>query len=143
MIITWALDTDHLSILERGGSTALPLQMRIGRVPGHEIGTTIVNYGEQMRGWLAYAEQAKNSNRLMQAYDRLQSHITTFRDTPLLAYEAAAEFERLQQARIRIGTSDLRIAAICLANNATLLTRNLKDFGKVPGLRAEDWSGSL
>ncbi len=54
--------------------------------------------------------------------------------------KAAAEFERLRQARIRIGTMDLKIAAIALANGATLLTRNLTDFGKVPNLRAEDWS---
>ncbi len=141
-MITWALDTDHLSILERGGSAALPLQMRMGQVVGYEIGTTIVSYEEQMRGWLAYAAQARTPERLIQAYSRLELHIQTFRDTPLLPYNvlAADEFERLQQAHIRIGTSDLRIAAICLANDATLLTRNLKDFGKVPGLRAEDWS---
>jgi len=53
--------------------------------------------------------------------------------------EAASKFEQLRQAKVRIGTKDLRIAAICLANNATLLSRNLKDFGQVPGLNVEDW----
>jgi len=33
---------------------------------------------------------------------------------------------------------DLKIAAIALANDATLLTRNLSDFNKVPDLHAED-----
>jgi tRNA(fMet)-specific endonuclease VapC len=62
--------------------------------------------------------------------------------TTIVSYDekAAAEFERPRQAKIRIGTMDLKIAAIALANNATLLTRNLSDFGKVPDLRAEDWS---
>ena len=35
---------------------------------------------------------------------------------------------------------DLKIAAIVLANDATLLTRNLGDFRKVPDLKAEDWT---
>jgi tRNA(fMet)-specific endonuclease VapC len=34
---------------------------------------------------------------------------------------------------------DLKIAAICLAHDALLLTRNLVDFRRVPGLRVEDW----
>ena len=39
-----------------------------------------------------------------------------------------------------IGTIDLKIAAIVLANDATLLRRNLSDFRKVPGLKVEDWT---
>ncbi len=53
---------------------------------------------------------------------------------------AAVEFRRLKQSRVRIGTMDLKIAAIALANNATVLTRNSRDFTRVPGLRIEDWT---
>jgi tRNA(fMet)-specific endonuclease VapC len=42
--------------------------------------------------------------------------------------------------KIRIGTMDLKIAAIALAHGATLLSRNLVDFKKVPGLTVEDWT---
>lgn len=55
----WLLETDHLTILERGGSTALPLQMRLGQVPVQDIDTTIISYEEQMRGWLARTAQAR------------------------------------------------------------------------------------
>jgi tRNA(fMet)-specific endonuclease VapC len=53
----------------------------------------------------------------------------------LLDFDQAAieELKRLQKQRIRIGTMDLKIAAIALAQNATLLSRNLKDFSQVPG----------
>jgi predicted nucleic acid-binding protein len=54
--------------------------------------------------------------------------------------EVAETTERLKSAKIRIGTNDLRIAAIVLAYDALLLTRNLADFCRVPRLRAEDWS---
>jgi tRNA(fMet)-specific endonuclease VapC len=54
---------------------------------------------------------------------------------------AAQEFERLRKLRVRIGTMDLKIAAIALANDALLLSANLRDFKKVPGLRIESWIG--
>jgi len=34
---------------------------------------------------------------------------------------------------------DLKIASICLANGATLLSRNIVDFNNVPRLHVEDW----
>jgi hypothetical protein len=48
------------------------------------------------------------------------------------------EFNRLRKERVRIGTVDLKIASIVLVNDATLVSSNLRDFSKVPGLRVED-----
>lgn len=52
---------------------------------------------------------------------------------------SAEEFRRLRRERIRIASTDLKIASIALVNNATLVSANLRDFEKVPGLRVEDW----
>ena len=40
---------------------------------------------------------------------------------------------------LRIGSQDLKIAAIAMTQDALLLSANLRDFQKVPGLRVENW----
>jgi tRNA(fMet)-specific endonuclease VapC len=57
--LIYLLDTDHLSLLERGGAESLRLQMRLDPIPAGEIATTIITYEEQMRGWMARIAQAK------------------------------------------------------------------------------------
>ena len=138
----YILDTDNLSLLERDNADSLTLQIRLEQVPAEELATTIVNYEEQMRGWLARAAQANTPEQMLIAYARLQGHIETFAGIPILPFDAkaSAHYARLRQAGIRIGAMDLKIAVIALANNATVLTRNLSDFGKVPGLSVEDWT---
>lgn len=46
---------------------------------------------------------------------------------------------KLEQAGTPIGANDLMIAAIAIANQATLVTRNTAEFQRVPGLLLEDW----
>jgi tRNA(fMet)-specific endonuclease VapC len=46
----------------------------------------------------------------------------------------------LRAAHRRLDKDDLRIAAIVLEDDDTLVTRNAKDFRQIPGLRIEDWS---
>jgi tRNA(fMet)-specific endonuclease VapC len=60
---------------------------------------------------------------------------------PILPFDelAAAQFRTLQSRRIRIGTNDLRIAAIALARQAILVTSNRRDFERIAGLGLEDW----
>jgi tRNA(fMet)-specific endonuclease VapC len=53
---------------------------------------------------------------------------------------AATVYDGLLAQRIRVGTMDLRIAAIALSRGSIVLTRNLRDFGRVPGLTTEDWT---
>lgn len=135
-------DTDHLSILDRDTIEAFNLGRRLASVPPTEVAVTIITYEEQMRGWLAVTAQAKTAAQQVEAYRKLRRFINQFSRINLVDYdaEAAGKFEQIRQAKVRVGTKDLRIAAICLANDAMLLTRNIKDFRLVPGLKFEDWS---
>jgi hypothetical protein len=38
-----------------------------------------------------------------------------------------------------IGSNDLLIAAIALSNDLTLVTHNTREFGRINGLKYEDW----
>lgn len=138
----YILDTDHVSIAIQDTPDGVNLKRRLLDASTQQIATTIVTYEEQMRGWPAYIARADTPEKQVRAYRKLRETVDRLRDVPLLDYDAlaAAEFERLRQARVRIGTMDLKIAAIALAAKATLLNRNRADFDKVPGLRYEDWS---
>lgn len=52
---------------------------------------------------------------------------------------AAEKFKELRRAGVRIGPNDLKIASLAITNDALLLTRNARDFSRVPGLRFENW----
>ena len=56
---------------------------------------------------------------------------------------AAEEYGRLRaflaKQGLPIGPNDLLIAATALANNVTLVTHNISEFERVPGLQIEDW----
>ena len=91
---------------------------------------------------MSYIARGKSIAQQLEAYQRLRRHLENYRQIPVLEFDKAAvnEFQHLRSARIRIGTMDLKIAAIVLSRGATLLSRNLADFTKVPGLKVEDWA---
>jgi tRNA(fMet)-specific endonuclease VapC len=53
--------------------------------------------------------------------------------------KAAQEFESLRRQLRRVGSQDLKIAAIALAHDGLLLSANLRDFEQVPKLKVENW----
>ena len=136
------LDTDHMSQLQRGGAEGKQIRLRLHALPQDDVATTIVSYEEQMRGWLARLARATTPERQIFDCGELKKLLQGYCSFAVLDYGAgaAAEFQRLLALKLRIGMMDLKVAAITLAINATLLTRNMVDFGKVPDLRVEDWS---
>ncbi|BAY94696.1 MULTISPECIES: type II toxin-antitoxin system VapC family toxin [unclassified Tolypothrix] len=138
----YILDTDHLSILDRGGAGAQRLLMRLANVNPNEIVATIISYEEQTRGWLSYLAKARTFEGQVEAYKQLKKQLTNYCAIPILEFDgqAAQEFQRLKALYPRLGTMDLKIAAIALVNQAILLTRNSADFGQISGLSIQDWT---
>jgi tRNA(fMet)-specific endonuclease VapC len=138
----YLLDTDHMSVLRRGGTEAFRLEQRLGAVPDEEIVTCIVVYEEQMRGWMAEAARMQSGPQFILPYGSLATNLSIYCAMTLLPFDAraAACFDELKRQKIRIGTQDLKIASIALANETILLTRNTRDFARVPALKFEDWT---
>lgn len=135
----YILDTDHISLFQRKHPAILE---RISQIPPTERTVTIITVAEQVRGRLAMISQAKTEADVGRGLQRLQEAIAFFAAIRVLSYDGDAQliFSQLRQQRIRIGTQDLRIAAIALCHRAILITRNRRDFDNVPNLLTEDWS---
>lgn len=136
------LDTDHMSLLQRGGTEGKRLRSRLLSVPLDDVATTVVTYEEQTRGWLARLARQSTLEQQILDYAEVKKLLRDYCYLAVLDFvvKATAELRKLQSAKLRVGTMDLKIAAIALAENATLLTRNTTHFGKVPGLSIEDWA---
>jgi tRNA(fMet)-specific endonuclease VapC len=103
--------------------------------------TTVITVEEQLRGWLAAIHRARKVHGQILYYTRLVGTVRYYNRWQILPFDepAADRFEQLRKERIRIGTMDLKIAAIALEAGALLLSANLRDFEQVPGLRVENW----
>jgi tRNA(fMet)-specific endonuclease VapC len=132
-------DTDMLTLYEEGHPKV------IGRVAAHspeDLATTIITVEEQLSSWFTMLRRASNRQASAQTYRRLTETVTFLGRIPIISFteEAMARYETLRGMKLNVGGMDLRIAAIVLEDGAVLVTRNARDFRRVPGLVIEDWS---
>ena len=85
---------------------------------------------------------AMRSNNPTRTLKRQREFLASFASLPFddeAALVCGQIRARLASAGTPIGTCDLLIAAIALANNLILITHNTREFGRVDGLQVEDW----
>lgn len=138
----YLLDTDHLTLLQRGGAGSQPLLAHLTGMGWSDVAATVISYEERTRGWMSFLAKARTPEAQVMAYAHLKKHLESYCAVPIVDFdqESARQYRQLQRLRLRCGTMDLKIAAIALANHATLVTRNRMHFTQVPDLRVEDWS---
>lgn len=134
------LDTDTLTFFLRNHARVVERMQSTT----DEVAITIVSRIETLQGRFDSLMKAADGIALQRGQQRLDEAEQLLAKIPtVLPIDAtgAAEFDRLRQNKKlrKIGRGDLLIAAITLAHRATLVTRNLKDFRQVPGLRVENW----
>ncbi|MFO0893088.1 MAG: type II toxin-antitoxin system VapC family toxin [Isosphaeraceae bacterium] len=136
-MIRFLFDTDHLTLFQHGHP---PLGVRLSTVPAGSVGVSIVTVEESIRGRLAQLSRASDGPTRIRRYAMLGETIQLFASIPVIPYDTEAESRFDAIRKLRIGSQDLRIAAIALANQLTLVTRNRRDFSRIPGLTIDDWS---
>lgn len=134
------LDTNHFSEFERGGPASQRLIARI-REREAAVFVAVVTAEEVLSGWLAKVRRQQSAEAQLRAYDDFMRGLEALHRATILPWsmEASQLFDDLRRRGVRIGTLDLRIASIALNYDALLLTRNLVDFERVPGLQVENW----
>jgi tRNA(fMet)-specific endonuclease VapC len=124
----YAFDTDTLTLFGRMHPAVV---RNVVHHLADDVRTTAVTVEEHVGGWYTAVRNA----RLTDAVRHLASW-----DVLPFSVAAVGRFQDLLRQRLNVGGNDLRIAAIALEEGAVVVTRNLRDFRRVPGLRCEDWS---
>jgi tRNA(fMet)-specific endonuclease VapC len=138
-MLRFLLDTDHVTLYERGQA---PLVQCLNASQVVEVGVSAVTVAESLQGRLANVSRARDGPTRIFRYAQLVETVQMLQLFPLIAFDQGSDdqYQRLLAMRLRVGPQDLKIAAVALTNNLTLLTRNRRDFGRVPGLALDDWT---
>jgi tRNA(fMet)-specific endonuclease VapC len=134
---TYLLDTNTVSYVLRNHSPALSSRL-LGMAP-ESLVISVITTGELQFG----LKRLGASQRAAALAERLAHILESFATLPLppeAGDHYAATRAHLEAQGTPIGGNDLWIAAHALAGDMTLITNNLREFQRVPGLKVEDWS---
>lgn len=136
----YVLDTTTVTHLQRAHPRVLA-RLQAYAATHEVIGTTTVTVEESVGGWLAKLRRARDRAEEAFAASALADSVTIL--SRLVVFSptepAFARFDQLVRLKLNVGRSDLKIAAVALEVGATVVTDNLRDFGRVPHLGVENW----
>jgi tRNA(fMet)-specific endonuclease VapC len=135
----YILDTDTLSLLQEGHPAVTAC---VAIRAATDLAVIVITLEEQLSGWYRQLRRAKKPEDLARVYDRLTAAVHSFSRLPILSFseDAIRRAKALQASKLNVGKLDLCIAAIALEHRAIVVTRNVRDFERVPNLIVEDWS---
>lgn len=97
---------------------------------------SFITWAELLKG----AERSTRKTDVLQRLEALACQVQViYPASPEICRHYATQFTQLKNAGTPIGANDLWIACHALAENATLVTHNLREFVRVAGLRVESW----
>jgi len=128
----YLLDTNILSDLVRHPQGMVVAQ--ITKAGEDRVCTSIIAAAE-----LRYGAAKSNSEKLIDRIDLILSALEILPLEVPADHEYAALRHHLTRQGTPIGPNDLLIAAHALASDLTVVTANVREFSRVPGLKVENW----
>ena len=139
-VCRYILDTDCVSLIlyDHPQVTA--------KAAKHRVAVTIITVQELFNGWISRINDPSQVHNLPALYSKLWTTVKYLQTIEVLNFTPEADTclkkllkdnPPLRKNRLQ---KDMRIAAIALSVGATVVTRNQRDFGQVPGLSMEDWT---
>ncbi|MBF0224672.1 MAG: PIN domain-containing protein [Desulfobacterales bacterium] len=136
----YILDTDTITHLHAGNSKVVE---NLKVVNDSDIRITVITKIELLRGRFEFLLKASDKVQLLKAQELLYRTEELLMQIPTIGVDdkSAFQFEKLLNIKKlnKIGRADILIASIALANNAVLVTRNLKHFRQIAGLFVTNW----
>lgn len=139
----YLIDTDHLSVLQRRtGAAYQNLLVRMAGCALSDFGVSIVTVHEQFLGIHDYINRAKRLSDLIVGYVMFSDALKDYLAFDVVEFDDAALqcFDALSRQKKQLAVMDARIASTAQSRGLIVLTRNNRDFAKVPGLKFEDWT---
>ncbi|MFT3879918.1 MAG: type II toxin-antitoxin system VapC family toxin [Gemmatales bacterium] len=135
------LDTDHLSVLtDDRHSLHKKLADRLEQ-DGSGFQIPLVSLEESLRGILALIHRYREVDRQLYGYSKMFYLLELIKEVGVIPFDdrCADQVKSWRASGIKVGTQDLKIGSIALVHDALLLSNNLKDFKRIPGLKVESW----
>jgi tRNA(fMet)-specific endonuclease VapC len=128
-VSVYLIDTDY--VIDALHGTAHAVQTLVDLAP-QGLAISLITYGELYQG----AYYARNPSTARQGLQRFLTDKELLPVTPAIAEQFGVIRGGLSRPlQQQIGDMDLLIAATAIAYDLTLLTRNVKDFQHIPGLK--------
>lgn len=137
---TYMLDTNICSFIMRERPVLLLRNLQMHVEAKHEIVISAITYAELRFGAVGKKASLKHETMVNEFVDRVDHILPYGKDA--VDYTASLKKE-LASKGTPIGNNDTMIAGHALSRGCVLVTNNMKEFNRVPGLQVEDWSQSL
>ena len=136
--MTYLLDTNILIYLIKNQPPAIA--QHVDALPGEtRLVMSFITWAELLKG----AQRSTRKPEVLRRLEALARQVEVLYPAgPAICQHYAEQFMRLKEAGTPIGANDLWIACHALAERATLVTHNTREFQRVEGLRLEDWVSS-